>query len=371
MKAPPFCPNKECQNYNHPPPDWYVRNGTYNTQVSGSIQRYRCRACGIGFSSQTYRLDYFVKRKVSYKSIMSYLVSCSGTRDMSRLMKVSCHLITNRINRLARQAIAVHASILSTLILDEDLVADGFESYVKSQYFPNNIQLLCGQESQYWIFSDYAHLRRKGRMTITQQKKNNELKEKTYINRVTIYQSFSELVRTVLDFQRKCMKRFVNLYTDEHPQYRRVIKELGPQEAQRIHHVRVNSKLPRIGTNPLFPVNYLDREIRKDLAEHVRESVKNGKNAGNSMDRLAVYRHFHNYIKSFRINEKELRRETHASMAGIDPILIAAELKTFFTQRRFLGKIGFLPLSELKVWAKCLATPLSRWADYLPQYVLQ
>ncbi len=167
MKTPPFCPNDGCNYHQTVPPGsvWYVRYGHYHSTNRGPIQRYRCKRCGTHFSSQTFSLDYMTQRTISYRRIFELLTSSTGIRGMGRILKASPHCITNRISRLARQSLAIHADLLDTLILNEDLVADGFESFAVSQYFPNNIQLLAGKKSQYWIYSDYAHLRRKGRMT--------------------------------------------------------------------------------------------------------------------------------------------------------------------------------------------------------------
>ena len=173
MKYPPFCPHSDCHNYQSTTGTWYVKNGTYQSFRTGKVQRYKCLACGTGFSTETFSIDYYAKKKVSYKIITEHLVTCSGIRDLSRILKVSCGTITNRIARLARQSMAVSANLCSSIKLAEDLVADGFESFVQSQYMPNNINILTGKDSQFWFVSDYAHLSRKGRMT-KYQKKHNE-----------------------------------------------------------------------------------------------------------------------------------------------------------------------------------------------------
>jgi len=62
-------------------------------------------------------------------------------------------------------------------------------------------------------------------------------------------------------------------------------------------HRRCSSTAPRTVSNDLFSVNYLDRQILKDLAEHTRQTVQFARNAVNQMERLAVYRAYHNYFK--------------------------------------------------------------------------
>ena len=370
MKKPPFCPNSSCPHYHHPEGRWFVKRGFFSNRKHGRVQRYRCRSCGTGFSEETFSIDYFTKKILPYKTILQHLVTASGIRDISRLLQVSCSTVNNRIARLARQVMAASTSLSASLSLSEDLAADGFESFVKSQYLPNNIHLLAGKDSQFWFLSDYAQLTRKGRMTERQQKRNEEISEKVKINRITVYSSFQNLVRAVLHLQAASGKSVVTLYTDEHPQYRKVLDGCSEQERMVLKHVRISSRRARTVTNPLFSVNYLDREIRKDNSDHVRETVQFARNAGCCMDRLAVYRFYHNFLKDYRINREGEARMTHGERAGIPRREILRELKTLFTQRRFLGKSGRMEVSDRMVWCRCLSTPLSRVADPLPRFAL-
>ncbi|WP_319563101.1 hypothetical protein [Marispirochaeta sp.] len=370
MFRPPFCPNRDCQN--HPSDQsvtgWYVKNGSYQSRLFGKIQRFHCKHCGAGFSSQTFSIDFFAKRKLPYRTIFSHLFTSSGIRDTARILKVSPTTITNRISRLARQAIAIHASLSAELHLTEDLAADGFESFVLSQYFPNNINLLVGKESQFWFSLDYAHLRRKGRMTEYQKKRNIQMQARFNLHRRSIYRSFQELVRVCLDLQEQSACSSVQLFTDEHLQYAKVYRDLTAEDQKRIHHRRISSKLPRTLRNDLFSVNYLDREIRKDSADHTRETVRFARNASNCMERLAIYRLYHNYCKPYRIAKQGDNTITHAERAGILAQRIKSEMKTLFTRRRFFSRMCRMSSSDRMIWLRSIVTPMKITAEYLPAY---
>ncbi len=370
MIKPLFCPNKCCDNYRVQEGLWYAKNGIYHSKRSGRVQRYKCRSCGENFSAATFGIDYRTQIKLSYRTIMEHLVTSSGIRDISRILKVSCSTVTNRISRLARQAMAVSASLSTNLKLNENLVADGFESFVKSQYLPNNINILVGKDSQFWFLSDYSQLTRKGRMTRYQKMKNMAIKDEVNINRVTVYESFQNVVRESLKLLDSSGRESISLYTDEHLQYRKVIGELSNKEQIALNHIRISSRKARTLTNPLFSGNYIDREIRKDNSDHTRETVQFARNAGNAMERLAVYRLYHNFIKPYRINGSCNSIETHGSAAGISKKRIRIELKTLYTRRRFLGRHGMMNLSDWKLWCKCVFTPLNKAADILPNYIL-
>lgn len=161
-------------------------------------------------------------------------------------------------------------------------------------------------------------------------------------------------------------KSSIELHTDEHQQYKAVLNI--PIKNTEIVHKTTSSKAIRSVHNPLFPVNYIDREIRKDCSDHCRETLQWAKNVANAMDRLAVYRFHHNFMKEFRINGSEWQGITHAIKAGFDEKLIKRELKTLFTKRRFFHRSWNLNEGDRKVWGRCISTPHKRLGDYRPGY---
>jgi hypothetical protein len=84
------------------------------------------------------------------------------------------------------------------------------------------------------------------------------------------------------------------------------------------------------------------------------------------MERMAVYRFYHNYRKPYRIGRGE--KEVHAERAGISKEAIRREWKSFFTRRRFLSRVN-LSMSEAMVWLRFIPTPLKQWAEYVPAFM--
>jgi hypothetical protein len=77
---------------------------------------------------------------------------------MAREFKVSDKVILNRISRLARQSMAALSQLAREHQIDEDLAIDGFESFVHSQYWPNNFTIAVGSHSQFVYACDYAQM---------------------------------------------------------------------------------------------------------------------------------------------------------------------------------------------------------------------
>jgi hypothetical protein len=206
-------------------------------------------------------------------------------------------------------------------------------------------------------------------MTPHQKRRNVLLQAHFTHGRVSVYNSFEELVRLLLILKDRSQGAEIALYTDGHQSYRNLIKNLERGEYRQFRHICCSSIAPRTVSNPLFSVNYLDREIRKDLAEHTRETVQFGRNVSNQMERLAIYRTYHNYFKPYRIRGSEENRLSHAQKAGIPGDSIRRELKTLFTQRRFLSRIKGILIRDIDVWLRGITTPLKKFAEDLPAYV--
>ncbi|HEY9055292.1 MAG TPA: hypothetical protein VIO60_10795, partial [Rectinemataceae bacterium] len=202
----------------------YVPWGFYTTKAFGRVQRYRCTSCGTTFSRQTFRLDYYAKRILPYQDIVQRLSSCESLSAIGRALASSTDTISNRISRAARQALAMSAELSSSLHPREDLVADGFESFCRSQYFPNTITLLVGASSQYVYAADHVTIRRKGRMTDRQKKNRAMLESRWKAKPRGIETSFSRIAHEALRVYAGGRMPVLTLWTDEHPAYGRALK---------------------------------------------------------------------------------------------------------------------------------------------------
>ena len=155
------------------------------------------------------------------------------------------------------------------------------------------------------------------------------------------------------------------LYTDEKGAYVRSVRQHDGNKP--IKHVRISSKLARTVSNQLFSVNYLDREIRKDCANHVRETVCFARDVNNCMDRLWVYFVYHNYRKRYRIGTDDDR--THAEVAGIERKEVNRVLRGYYTRRSFLS-LNEVHGSLRSLWLRRLETPLKGAPAYVPNHLV-
>ena len=146
------CTNPRCPYFHHTNPadsSWRRDHGTYETKAFGTVQRYQCLLCRKTFSTQSFSIDYWVHKPVDYLPLIRSLVSTSGQGNITRFTTLRYEVIQNRYERLCRFFLAVHAHLRQHITLDEPLSLDGFESFSRSQYFPNNINILTGTSSEF------------------------------------------------------------------------------------------------------------------------------------------------------------------------------------------------------------------------------
>jgi hypothetical protein len=360
---PPFCPRKTCPNHHTPTEKkWFHKIGWYETKASGRVKRFICRSCGKSFSEQTFRLSYYLHKKISFRDIFVRISSCSGIRALARSFQVTDKVISNRVGRLARQAMGMMASLRTSQRFSEHVAADGFESFIHSQYSPNNIHHLIGTESQYVYACDLAHIRRKGRMTEYQQRKRRRLEHKERLSG-EIRTSFRRICHTLQDLALHTVK--LTLYTDEKQEYKAVLRENRYLDGKIIHRT-TSARQARTFHNPLWPVNYYDRELRKDLSSMTRETTRWSQETNNCMERMYLYAGYHNFFKPFRIKQRGTK--THAEVAGFEAKRLRSLLATFFTERFFFSRI-VLSVSEWWVWLRAYRTPFRPSFQSIPAYI--
>lgn len=370
--SPPFCPNSACRHHQDRPGTYkaFQSWGSYQTRTFGKVPRFRCTACGKSFSVQTFRVDYWTKSVIDYADLTERLSSCSSIRALARAFHLTGKSIQNRIGRAARQVLALASRLSSTRKPSEDLAADGFESFCVSQYFPNNIHILVGTESQFVYECDHVTLRRKGSMTEAQKARRARIDRLFQPNPKALVDSFVRIGTACLGVLSDRASSNLTLWTDKKLEYPRALGNspciAAIRDQGRLLHRTVSSRAARTRVNPLFPVNYLDREIRKDLHEHVRETACFGRNVNAQMERMTLYLFYHNFMKSHRSRGD---RRSHAEVAGYDRYEIEQELRTLW-KKRAVFSLTELTECGRATWLRSRETPLAFNKPHLPLHLI-
>ena len=292
--VPPHCPNPNCNYFNAFSRDWpFVRKGFYVRQSHPNrIQRFTCRACHRHFSSQTFSTSYWQKRPELSARMVLMVVGCMGNRQIARALACSPSTVAHQIARLGRHCLLLQARELARIDRLHEIAIDGFETFEWSQYFPFHHNVAVDVASGYFLYHTDSPLRRKGRMT-TEQKARRLVLE-TELGRAhprAIETGVRELLVGILSTHGS-----VTLRSDDHTAYPRAIASLGVT----ITHCITSSKERRDRRNPLWEVNLLDLMIRHSTAAHKRETIAWVKRRQASIEKLAIFQVWRNYLKRWR-----------------------------------------------------------------------
>ena len=209
-------------------------------------------------------------------------------------------------------------------------------------------------------------------MTTDQKKRREDLERRFRAHRGAIENSFTRILRSI-DMKSSERKTPLILYTDEKSDYRRSLWEDKHIREKMFtgewrHHM-VNSKVGRNTRNPLFAANYIDREIRKDMASQARETVQFPRNAANAMLRMNLYLFDHNHFKPYRIIRRvEGDHQSHAEAAGLERQALERILEGFFSSRYFKPKGLALSESARRTLSRDWEAPLKRRKEVNRRY---
>lgn len=385
MNHPPFCPNPDCSRHTfHLLPraqqrrqqDWFRYKGTRTTACAGTYQRFQCKTCGHWFCERSFHIDYRVHKPVSYRLLMSNLSSRVSLEAGNRSHRITPAIRVNRIARLARNAIALHAACRPYLNTPEDIIADGFVSFEVSQYYPSNLHIAIGADSEYVFSMEHVTIRRTGTMTASQKRKQARLEAVYRADPGGLTASFRRLMDTVgtlidnwypLHEPLQSPAAQITLITDNKREYPcgigRTISLHQHIARGALNWIHISSKHQRTPGGPMFAMDNFDRELRKDMSAYVRESVTFRRSVQNAMESAEVYRLYHNFFKAYRSRDKTDQKRWQR--AGLPDDLVKGQLKHIFTRRAFLSHTEGLTHEEDWVWRRRLYTP-GQLKQYLP-----
>jgi transposase-like protein len=372
MTYPEFCPDSACINHIEPSHNrWFKKFGFYRTNLCGRIRRFRCLSCGKTFSTRTFSIDYFSKKAIGYRDLLLRHNEGMSIRGISRSIGSSCGSVQNRIDRLTRQAIAIHEPLRKKAALTEDICIDGFVSLDVSRYFPSENTISISGGSRFFLDISHATRRRSGTMSEHQKERAAVLYSRVDIERDSVARTFQDLLSTIETERPPQNRRPLIIVTDDKKAYQRAICRSrlwkNQTEERLLVHFHQNSKLPRTSSNPLLASNYIDGEIRKDQANHRRETNCFNRNVANGMSRLCLYLISHNYFKKFDVKAPLSDTRSHAEAAGVSREEAKKATASMFKKRFFLSRISLIP-NFGKIWKKDFDTPLQGKRGRLPAY---
>jgi hypothetical protein len=270
------------------------------------IQRFTCCRCGRHFSTQTFSTTYWQKRPDLVDGVYMLSVGCMANRQIARALRCSPSTVLHQIARLGRHCLLFQARDLANLPPLEEIAIDGFESFEHSQYWPFHHNVAVDVASGFFLFHTDSPLRRKGRMTAHQKRRRAVLEERLgRPNPRAVETGVRDVLEALLS-----RKIAITIRSDDHRAYPRAMASLAVSITHRVTH----SRQRRDDRNPLWEINVLDLMIRHSTAAHKRETIAWAKRRQASVEKLAIFQVWRNYMK--RRREKG-GRATSAMLLGL------------------------------------------------------
>ena len=305
---PPWCPWAGCRLYGKSEGFRCRSAGTHSRKaLPQTIRRFQCLTCRRTFSTQTFDTTYWLKRPDLQQPIYESLVSCSAFRQTGRALRVAGSTVQRQASRLGRHCLLYQAAHGAKGRPSEPLVLDGLLSFESSKYWPFELNVLVGQQSDYFYGFTEAELRRSGRMTTGQKRRRAKLEE--------------DLGRPDPKATRSSVEALFGIvapgggdlvvHSDEHKTYPRAFQRLP----HRIEHHAVSSRRNRNRANPLFVVDLLDLLLRHGGSNHKRGTIAFSKRRQGAVERAAVTQVWRNFQK--RRSERRGDSPTPAQSLGL------------------------------------------------------
>lgn len=277
-----------------------------------------CTVCWRTFSSQTFRLDYRLRRPDTIEPVFVALCSKTTMRKTARNLGVNREHVARRMRLLARHCRTFHRHGLGIAEAREARLGrtfqfDELESYEEHRRLkPVTVSVLIEQRTGFVIHTDVETLPPRKPLRRREEAKLQELER---VEGARGSGSLRAVRRTVDQLERvACREGAIRVTTDRKASYHTALtRSLG----SRLEHRRIDGRAQRGVRNPLFPINHTLARFRDLASRLVRQTWAAAKKRTALADQLDVVVAFRNYVDGWRSEPAARRRTSAAAELGI------------------------------------------------------
>lgn len=296
---PPSCPHPNCPSSRGVEFRWH-RRGTFRRACDGRlVMRYFCLACRRGFSTQTFRVDYRLKKPQIDAQIFASFVSKVSHRQCARMLGVRRATVERRLRRYGAQCRELHAvrlgsrKLAGVFQLDE---AETFEANRRER--PVTLPVLIERGSRFIVHAETAPLpARRSRRGKTRGESSAAPRRRSGSN-AAVRRCFEVLARSL------CPDVATTVQTDRKTTYPSLLElAFG---GRTVRHQRTSSRVKRDRRNPLFPINHTLAMFRDGISRLVRRTWAHAKLAERLDAHVWMYVAWRNYVRG--VTNRDHRR---------------------------------------------------------------
>ena len=266
-----------------------VKKGRYKRQQDRKIvQRYYCKSCGKGFSSQTNAIDYRHRKSHINQMVFNGLSKGLSQRACAYIIGVKPQTIARRVTRFGKvcqKNLDIYRSQRSNI---ENLFFDELETMEHSKCKPLTVPIAVEKDSRKVLFVDVGSIAAKGHLAEISRKRYGQRK----CERRTL------LTKLLSSLKASCKPK-VKILTDMSHHYPKLIENLLPEALHattkgRRGCVVGQGELKKGGFDPLFSLNHTYAMFRDNLKTLSRRTWCTCKKVERLRDLLHIYAWAHN-----------------------------------------------------------------------------
>jgi len=285
------CPSRSSGRFRASP--W----GVYPRKCDGRLaQRFRCLACRRTFSSQTFRLDYRLRRPYLHLDLWPLLISKVTHRQSARVLGCARKSVAHRLDLLGRHCREFHRARLAQRpggLCTGPFQLDELETYEhRRRLQPLTVPVLIQRKSYFVVHAEVAPLPCRGGLKQKERRRKQRREELYGLRRSGSRRAVEACFAQLRPFLGRHSSELVQ--TDFKTTYPGCIERaLGP----RMRHDQTPSTLERDRENPLFPINHTLAQMRDAISRLVRRTWAASKQAARLGHHLWIWICWRNYVR--------------------------------------------------------------------------
>ncbi|HKX46071.1 MAG TPA: hypothetical protein VJP77_05165 [Planctomycetota bacterium] len=295
---PPRCPLDRCDSNVRGVPFRYRRHGAYLRRCDGRmVPRFLCLTCRRTFSSQTFRVDFRLRKPWIDTVLLQHFVSKVTLRQSSRLLGVRLPTVARRHRRYGEHCRLLHAALLDRTAARGGLPGrfqlDELETYERDRRLqPVTVPVLVEGRTGFVVAVAAAPLPSRGNLRPRDRARKRALEavvgKRRSGSRAAVERCFQQLRRALPEAAP------VVVTTDRKTAY---VASLRRVLGRRVVHVRISSRRARNERNPLFRINLTLAMLRDGASRLVRRTWAAAKCRERLEDHLWMWAAWRNYVR--------------------------------------------------------------------------
>ncbi len=287
MKKP--CPNSLCYFYYQKTA--VIHDGNFKRNCdSRIIRRFKCKNCGKRFSTETFKLEYYQKKRRINGQLLKLLSSGVSLRRSAILLNTSRRTIEKKLHYLGKKCRFKNKNFGRRFTKDRvrSIQIDDLITKENSKLKPLSVSIAVDEGSRRVLGAEVSQIPAFGHLTKVAIKKYGirPCKHQDGLNR---------LCENISHYTHES----VVITSDEHKKYLGTFKRYFPRGSYLQYKseracVAGQGELKKVNFDPLFLVNHTCAMFRANINRLIRKTWCTTKSIERLKDHIDIFIHYHN-----------------------------------------------------------------------------